>query len=446
MITRALKAIVIVALAVRIAALAWQVIHPLVFNPTLQNFQDFTGFYLPQLKWLGQGYLPYRDFAYSNTPLFVYLLYPFYVLAPKAAALPIVIADALTAPVIYLIVRRSASERIALIASFAYALSPFAIVYEGISWLSEQPMLLLLLISVYFLGRDRPNSSAILLGLAIMIKQDAAFVLPAYLFWWMRRRGLKAGIIPILLLLMITIAVSAPFLVLAQHEYPQIITFGTLDGLLPHYIPAPLQIQQLGGLGGLETLPLTSVNTVAPILTCTILTNNIFGLSQVCIGAISGQTLTNFAFTPPSTAVQYALDAVVLILLVPLLFELALVPKKSRFVFSIAVSNALLIVPILAFAVLPDNKYYLLPLYTLLLASSTDRASLGIATVFPIIALANPYGYLTELLPVLEMQLLAVNWILQRNRLRVKLDPSLGLHGDFELDEKSDTRAHLEED
>jgi len=83
-------------------------------------------------------------------------------------------------------------------------------------------------------------------------------------------------------------------------------------------------------------------------------------------------------------------------------------------------------IPILTFSVLPENKYYLVPLYALLLASSTDAASLGIAIVFPIIALVNPYGYFTELLPVLEMQFLAANWILRRQALKMDVAQSPG--------------------
>ena len=62
-------------------------------------------------------------------------------------------ADALTAPVIYLIVRKFSTEKVAFIAGLGYAFSPLAIVNEGYIWMNPQPMTLCLLVR-FFLKRE----------------------------------------------------------------------------------------------------------------------------------------------------------------------------------------------------------------------------------------------------------------------------------------------------
>ncbi len=135
------------------------------------------------LRLLAAGDLPYRDFTYSYPPLFIYSLFTFYEIGTKLAALPIIVADALTAPLIYLMIKRTWSERLAVAASVVYIFSRFALVFEGISYLSEQPMLFFLLLSFVLLVGKKAKASAIALALGIMFKQDALFVLPVYVFW-----------------------------------------------------------------------------------------------------------------------------------------------------------------------------------------------------------------------------------------------------------------------
>src|SRR5579862_4907124 len=87
------------------------------FNPGLELYRDFYEYYVVQLHDLSLGLLPYRDFAYSYPPLFLYTLYPLYSLGGQyLASIPIWIADAATAPVVYLIVRRFSNSKISLIA------------------------------------------------------------------------------------------------------------------------------------------------------------------------------------------------------------------------------------------------------------------------------------------------------------------------------------------
>lgn len=101
-------------------------------SPTLEGVDDFDGLYVQQLVQLSHGLLPYRDFAYSYPPLFLLVLYPFYLIGgANFAAVPIVVSDAATAVVIFYFVDRFASKRLALLSGLAYSLSPFAPIMKG---------------------------------------------------------------------------------------------------------------------------------------------------------------------------------------------------------------------------------------------------------------------------------------------------------------------------
>ena len=134
---------------------------------------DFHGLYVQQLSNLGQGLVPYRDFAYSYTPLFLYVLYPFYALGgSNTAAIPLVAADILTAVMVFLLVQKHASSRIAFVAGLGYALSPLALFEVGYLWLSSQPMAFLMLLAIYLLKEDRPVHAWATLAVATLVKQE----------------------------------------------------------------------------------------------------------------------------------------------------------------------------------------------------------------------------------------------------------------------------------
>ena len=134
-------------------------------------WSDFFDYYLPALKYMSQGFLPYRDFPYAYLPFFLYSMYPFYHLGGDyAAAIPIIASDALTAPLVYLIAKKVANDRVALVAGLAYALSPLALVNEGYLWLSSQPMTFFIILSIYLLKEKRPLLSIISLATAILFK------------------------------------------------------------------------------------------------------------------------------------------------------------------------------------------------------------------------------------------------------------------------------------
>ena len=105
-----------------------------------------------------------------------------------------------------------------LAAGLVYALSPFALYYEGYVWLSSQPMTFFAMLSVCLVLRNRPVPSFSALAVAILFKQEVLFLLPFFLFLVVHQNkrqlpGALAAFSGIL------IAVSLPFLVASPRGY-----------------------------------------------------------------------------------------------------------------------------------------------------------------------------------------------------------------------------------
>jgi hypothetical protein len=410
---RTLTLIVGISLAVRITAYLWESFHPVPFNSLLENFMDFHAYYVSQLSFLHEGYLPYRDFPYAYPPLFLYSLYPFYLLGTNAAAIPIVVGDALTAPVLYLIVRKVGSERSAIGIAIAYALSPFFLTYEGISWLSEQPMLFFLLLSVLMLQKEKPKSSSILFAVAILFKQDALFILPAYIYWFYRICGVKSTLRNLGLSFAVLAAGSLPFLLLSPLSYLSSVSLGKFYSAITYLVRISVSSSRtLSVAGGFST---TSLNVTLPNLTCSTFYNNIFGASQVCVGVgQNGQAITNYVLYPEAPGVQNIFLIVTLALILGGVLCTWVVPRRSRFAYSFALSVACIVIPMMLFDQLSPYKYYLVPLFALLIACCDDLPSAVIVSVFPILALLSQYSSITLLIPLFEMQTLAAKWYLKK--------------------------------
>jgi len=364
-----------------------------VFNPGLELYHDFYSYYVVQLHDLSQGMFPYKDFAYSYPPLFLYTLYPFYLLGGQyGASIPIWIADAATAPVVYLIVKMFSNSRISIVAGLVYAVSPLFLLYEGYLWLSSQPMTFFLLLSVYLLLVKRPMISFAMLAISILFKQEIILVLPIFAIWYLKNTN-RVSYKPFALITAFVLVVSLPFLVIAPTYYVSSVSYGTLGNNLP----APL-IQDLPNQRAAPTVPQTGQSLVCSSESST-------WRSLVC--SYGNFTYTDIKSVP---SISVFLSAAFLNTIAPwisaLLFALTgfylfLNRHKKN---TLLMSSALLLtgfVAIFDFDIHSIYRYYLIPVYALILSSTDNRASLIISALASLITLILPSGSV-QLLPPLS--------------------------------------------
>lgn len=352
--------------------------------PEAEIIADFHGVYGSQLGLLHAGLLPYRDFPYSYAPLFLYSLLPFYSIGGVyAAAIPIVLADAATAAVIYLIVRETVSNKLPFLAGLAYALSPFMLLYEGYLWLGSQPMTFFLMVSIYLLRRDKIVLSSFALAIAVLMKQDALFVLPVYIGWQVWKYGASAwkGIST---LAAVTLAVSLPFAISGFENFVALVSYN----LLASYTP----------------------NTASPVVISPTLIASLEEFTQLCSSSSIVQGSGILACSIPPSGYSYQLlDAVESTIYwisryvrIPLLMLIAPAVYVSRNKsYAIEVASAYSFTAFLMlFSVLvhPLFRYYLIPVYALLLASSKSRPSVIVVTGVLLISMLSPAGIFQEIL------------------------------------------------
>ncbi|MDG6990821.1 MAG: hypothetical protein JRM99_05295 [Nitrososphaerota archaeon] len=373
--------ILAIATCARLVASLLQVaygIHPIPGLFTVRVWDDFYYYYGGQLGSLGQGLIPYRDFGYSYTPLFLYLLYPFYAIGGiHAAAIPIVLADAATAPLVYLIVGKKAGGRVAALAGIGYALSPLMLFEEGYLWFSSQPVAFFMLLSVYLLYEDRLTPSWATFAVAFLVKQEAIFILPVYLLWGLKndRRAVLKGAGAFVA---IFFAFSLPFLILAPINYLGSISYG--------FLPNPVQF-------------VTQATTGA----------------RANLTSVSSSTLQTLTITYPNPVLSFSINLIdwlsplitvpLLILLLPAIFVLR---RESGI---LEVASAYSIVAFLfAFSLLvhPLYRYYLVPAWALLYASPRSWLSWVVVVTGGALALLTPLGPFQSVLPLVTILVVIV--------------------------------------
>ena len=364
----------------------------------LSTWGDFYAGYARWLGFLHQGLLAYRDFySYKYPPLFLYTLYPFYAAGGAvAAAIPIVVADAATAVIVYLIVKRFAENRIALAAGLIYAFSPCVLYYEGYLWLSSQPMTFFMLLAVYLLKEKKPMFSVAALAVAVMFKQEALFILPAYLILYAKdyKRGVLKGIG---LFVAILVVVSLPFLIMtprayiySMNNYPafQFISLGAPEPSLPIASGivngAPSQPNPLGTCG-ITTLPGLFTGTLC---------GSIYNLQEFASSLILGRINQIAYFLAPLLLVLFASAALV-------------IRRAPNFLQVMCTYSCLGSLVLLSSLVEPDLAYYFVPVYALIFASVTNLRTLAVGIVAAILSVTTPEGPLQVMLPLASVFLIA---------------------------------------
>jgi hypothetical protein len=362
------------------------------FNPGFELYHDFYAYYVTQLQDLNKGLIPYSDFGYSYAPLFLYVLYPFFAVGGKyAASIPILLADAASSPIIYLIVSKFASNRISVLAGISYGLSPFFLLYEGYLWYSSQPMTFFILLSLYLLIVEKPLFSAAIFAFAVLFKQEIIFILPVYLVWYVKssKKTIWKGLVTICCILL---AVSLPFLLISPGFYITSLSYGTIG----HYYPS------------IDSSNLTNpsiyaaITSIAPTLNCTSISNT--SRSLICnYGAFS---YTDVKSIPPLSTILSAafLNSIALWITLPLIglvsYYAFLLRRDNKTLLVAGAISQMVFITIFDVEIHSIYRYYLVPVYALMLASSDNRFNLFLAAIVPIGSLFLPSGSI-QLVPPL---------------------------------------------
>lgn len=407
----ALIAIFGVALSSRMIIAIFQAtngIQPISWFPVVQTWDDFYLVYGRELVSMAHGSFNYFG-IYTYTPLFIYSLFPFYLLhGTSFASLPILVADAATAPLIYLNVRSITNERVAIFAGLCYALSPFMLIMEAYLWLSSQPMFFFMILAVYLLRRNKPVWASFAIGISVMFKQEALFILPAFATWYLAKykRSAWKGAIVFLTTLAI---ISLPFLLTTPTAYLGSISYGLLSNFLPK-ASATLSIHAVNGSSvGINSLTESGVcSSVArtPGSTVSLCPFGYVTYSTVQTGAIWPYGISGWIVDIVQWTSQL-LDIPVFILVGFILF---LSRKRSNLLelgCAYSTIGSLLVFSIVVHGLL---TYYFLPVYGLLFASSREFRTVLIVALATFVSLFVTDGPFQAVLPLLAISIiLAIN-------------------------------------
>lgn len=395
---KSLFLVVAVALLARLATSLLHITHGIVPAPFVgpMPWADYN-VYVAELHFVAQGYLPYRDFGFNYMPLFLYALLPFYLLVGTyGPSIVIVVSDALTAGVIYLIVSRKQQTQLAFAAGLAYALLPFALYNEGYLWLSSQPMTLFGILSLYFLMEDRPYQSFGLLAVSVLFKQETVVLLPVFLFWEFRH-GLSRAMKSLTIFITAVSAVSIPFLVLSASNYLYAITYTLAK--LGHLYPAVVAFP-VGAASPSQSMLTCSNTTVPGLFTGQVCSNtNVLRMTWVVTEPLLNRVVAS------TEGLLAGLTPLFLLLLCVSLYSLR---RSKNFPQLISAASILVLLVAFGAAVHIVFAYYFLPVYALMFAASTDYRTLGIAIVGALLPVLAPEGPLQAFLPVSFLLLMAV--------------------------------------
>jgi hypothetical protein len=190
------------------------------FNPNqveMGGYVDFNYYYTNWIYgWYESNWYPYTDwqlaidpggaeYMYSYPPIFLYFLVLMWRpgMTNLWMAMPMIIADAACAGMVYLIIKEIMNKKddnpIALVAGLVMSLSPINIIYDGVFWLNPGPVTLFTLVSFYFLTKKKWRQTFFWLALATMTKQNALFfTYPVFMFMLgerVQKEGLKRGLL-----------------------------------------------------------------------------------------------------------------------------------------------------------------------------------------------------------------------------------------------------------
>jgi len=187
----------------------------------VEPFRDYGGAYLPTIEAFKSGYTPYVDFWYVYPPLFLYLLtaFSYLPLGFWGPALPILIFDAFSVVLVYLIGLRFLSEKKSFLVSLLFTLAPINLFYNAHLWLNPPLVTFFALLAAYFLVTERYGLSSLALGVSFGFKQTSLLLFPVSLILAYKKTDLKKALKFIAVCTVVAIIISMPYLFTAPQYY-----------------------------------------------------------------------------------------------------------------------------------------------------------------------------------------------------------------------------------
>lgn len=357
--------ILLMSVTVRVAVSLARIllgIHPISWLPSLAMWNDFDQIYGHQLKLLSEGFLPYKDFAYSYTPLFLYILLPFYMIGGIfAAGTPIVLFDALSALLVYEVMSLGNGRRLALWGALTYSFLPLVIFNIDYLWLGRQPVTFFILLSVYYFHRRKYMMSSASMALATLFQQEAIFAFPVLMLWQIKKNG-KAAWKGIMLFLAILFGVSAPFLIIDSQSYLSQISYGIFANMFTG--SSSIVTADVSSLtsSGVSSIPFLGICPTTPIL----VTLTHFSCVQYPLPILT-------AWVNTTAWISNAIVTPYMLLLAVALYAARTHPNAVELLISYSIIGFLLVFSLLVHETL---TYYFVPVYAILICTSCRRISL----------------------------------------------------------------------
>jgi dolichyl-phosphate-mannose-protein mannosyltransferase len=144
--------------------------------------------------------------------------------------MPNIIADIIICYLIYMLVKRRLNHTIAVALAVLYAFNPAIIINSAVWGQADAIYTLLALLIVVFILNDKYWLSAIILGIALLIKIQTAFVMFAGIYALIEKRSIKTGVITVGAGLGAFILLTLPFGIKLPFEWIIVQLYGTLTG------------------------------------------------------------------------------------------------------------------------------------------------------------------------------------------------------------------------
>ncbi|HMB45261.1 MAG TPA: hypothetical protein VKL21_05520 [Candidatus Methanoperedens sp.] len=141
---------------------------------------DYPPFYIYFLWAIGTFYKSFLSFSFDiDSPVFTFLI-----------KMPAMIADIFTAFLIFLIIRRYGSFRLAFLSMISYSFNP-AIIYDSAIWGQvDSVYTLFFMLALMLFVSDKPMHSGVCLALAILTKPQSLVLLPLFALFVIRKHSI----------------------------------------------------------------------------------------------------------------------------------------------------------------------------------------------------------------------------------------------------------------